>query len=395
MAWNNNGGAGGPWGGPSGDGGKRGGGRGPWGGGPSGPSGPSRPPGGGPGSNIEDLFKKGSERFKGMMPGGIGSPRGIVIVLLVALIGWLLTGFYRVNPNEAGIEMIFGRMVGQPTANGLHWNWPAPIGRVLTPRITDEQRTEIGFVTGRAGARGQEREAQMLTGDENIIEIQAVVIWRVDTRVVNGQTPGIRNFVFNIRSQERTVKDVAEAALRDIVGRNEFEAIRTGGRVKIEGEVKALMQQILDSYGTGIEIRNVQLQKTDPPQSVLNAFRDVQAARADKERLINEAQGYYNGEVEKAKGVGERTTREADAYKEERIAAARGEASRFLALFAEYERAKDITRQRLYLEAMREILQRMDKLFLDSRAGGPVPFISIDPSRRPVPAGVPGTGGNR
>ena len=397
MPWKNNdsggSGSGGPWGGSGNNGsgnnnpppnrGQRP--RNPWGGG--------KGPGGGP--NFEDMLKRGQDNVKRFLPGGLGSPRGLIIAVLGAAAIWLVTGFYRVNPQEAGVEMLFGRMTNI-TQPGLHWNWPAPIGTVHKPLANTEQTTTVGYIGAVRGgqARSIERESLMLTGDENIIDIRAAVIWKIDIRpqtiTVDGKqqqvSVGIRNYLFNSRAPDRTVKDAAEAVLRSIVGRSEFESIRTTGRAKIEADAATAIQDLLNRYGTGIQVLQVQLQNIDPPAKVLDSFRDVQAARADQERMRNDAQGYFNKTVQEAEGQAERIVREAEAYKQERINLAEGEASRFLAIYREYAQAKDVTRQRIYLDAMKDILRAMDKVLMDGRSSGAVPYLPLEPLRR-----APGT----
>ncbi len=391
MPWKDNSGSGGPWGGSggSGNGGKP---RGPWGGGPS-SGGRGGGPFGGP-PKFEDMLRRGGDRMKGILPGGFGSPRGISIVVLVAIVVWLLTGFYRLETYEAGVETVFGRMTaltGERGQGGLYWNWPAPIGAVLKPNVRQIRQTPVGFIStgGRnAQTRSIERESQMLTGDENIIDIQATVLWQVDfepraTReggTVREAAVGIRNFVFAIRRPDQAVKDAAEAALREIVGERDFEVIRTSGRAEIEQQAARHIQEILDLYNTGVRITGVQLQKVDPPTKVIDAFRDVQAARADRERLINEARAYLNREVQQAEGIAQRIIRAGEAYKAERIAIAEGESRRFLSVFEQYKVAKDITRQRIYLETMRDLLMKMDKVIIDSgkNGSGVVPYLPLD-----------------
>jgi membrane protease subunit HflK len=400
MPWKDNSGSGGPWGGSGGSGGNGGNKpRGPWGGG-SGPSG--RGPFGGP-PKFEDMLRRGGDRMKGMLPGGFGSPRGIAIIALIAIFGWLMTGWYQVRPNEAGVEQVFGRMTAL-TGQGLHWNWPAPIGTVQKPNVTAIRQTPVGFVS--AGGRGAqsrslEHESLMLTGDENIIDIQSTILWQVDFEpraITEGgekreASVGIRNFVFNIRRPEQTVKDAAEAALREIVGQRDFEIIRTSGRAEIEKEVKTHLQQLLDTYNAGVRVTAVQLQQINPPAKVIDAFRDVQAARADRERAMNEGQAYRNREVQRAEGQAQQIVRDAEAYKAERIALAEGQSRRFLSVYEQYKQAKDITRQRIYLETMRDLLMKMDKIIVDKNASGVVPYLPLD-SVKP-PAARPQTGESR
>jgi membrane protease subunit HflK len=386
MPWKDNSGSGGPWGGSGGSGGNGGKPRGPWGGGPN-QGGRGGGPFGGP-PKFEDMLRRGGDRMKGMLPGGFGSPRGIALIVLVAVLGWLMTGWYRVNPNEAGVEQVFGRLTNI-TNEGLHWNWPSPIGAVTKPKTTTNRQTTVGFATGGRG-QSREQESLMLTGDENIIDIQATILWNLDfeprAATPNVVPQGIRNYVFNIRRPDQTVKDAAEAALREIVGRRDFEVIRTSGRADIEKEAARHIQEILDLYGTGIRIQGVQLQKVDPPSRVIDAFRDVQAARADRERAINEAQAYRNKEVQQAEGNAERITRAGEAYKAERIAIAEGESRRFLSVYEQYKAAKDITRQRIYLETMRDLLKNMDKTLIDGKTGT---WLSLDPTRQPPPISRP------
>jgi len=363
---NGGGGRGGPWGGNGGGSG----GQGPWGGRGSG--------GGGQPPNFEDMLKRGQDRFRSVLPGGMGSKRAIVLIVLAVVVIWLGSGFYRVQPNEVGVELVFGKWVAT-TNPGLNYNWPAPIGQVLRPTVTNIERQPIGFSTDtRTDIKA---ESQMLTGDENIIEIQFVVHWKIDTRPGK---KGVRNFLFNIRNPEETVKNAAEAAMREVIGKSEFEFARTQGRVQLAAETKKLLQEILDDYGAGIEVRAIQVQKVDPPASVLNAFRDVQAARADKERMVNEATAYLNENVQKAEGEAERIVKAGEAYRAEQIAKAAGEASRFLAVYGQYVKNKDVTKRRIYMEALREVLGSIDKVFIDTRSGGTgvVPYLPLDSLQR-------------
>jgi membrane protease subunit HflK len=357
MPWQNQGGGGGPWG--SGGGGS------PWGRGGGG----MQPP------DLEDLIRKGQDRFKKMMPGGAASPRAVALVVLAAIIVWGVTGFYRVNPDEQGVALVFGRWV-ETTQPGLQWNWPAPIGSVERPQVTRQNRVEVGFRTGLVPGRGDSKrdipaESLMLTGDENIIDIQSVVYWVIKDA---GQ------FLFNIRNPEAAVKSASEAAMREIMGKTAFEFARTQGRGKIQEDSKKLIQQILDMYGSGILITQVEIQKVDPPAKVIDAFRDVQAARADKERAVNEAQAYFNEQTQRAEGEAERLVREAEAFKEARIAESAGASQRFLAVYEQYKSAKDVTMRRMYLETMEDILSGMDKVIIDpsgTGSGGVVPYLPL------------------
>ena len=362
MPWNNQGG-GGPWGGGGG------GSNNPWGRGGGGFGG-NRPP------DLEELLRKSQDRFRRVMPGGVfGSWRGLVLVALVVLLIWFAFGIYRVQPEEQGVELVFGRWT-ETTPPGLHYNWPAPIGHVELPKVTRVNRVEVGFRTsfdsGRSttSTRDVSQESLMLTGDENIIDIQFVVFW-----VINDAG----KFLFQIRNPEETVKSAAESAMREILGKTAFEFARTQGRANIEAEARQLIQAILDQYGSGILVTQVEMQRVDPPGNVIEAFRDVQAARADKERAINEAQAYYNEVTQKAAGTAERVIKEAEAYKLEKVAVAKGEAQRFVALYDQYSVARDVTRRRLYLETMERVLADMNKVLVESgaTASGTVPYLPL------------------
>jgi membrane protease subunit HflK len=405
MPWKNQSGGsggGGPWGG-------NGGGRGPWN---TGDGGGRRPGGGGggrggPPPNFEDMIRRGQDGVRRVMPGGVGSPKGLALIALLVIAIWMATGFYRVDPKEAGVELVFGEVVNV-SAQGLHWNWPSPIGETEKPKITEISKTNVGFVQLGDSRRTEEQESLMLTGDENIVDIKVVVHWRIDARPVTRKVdgidvttqPGIRNFLFNIRNPEKTLKDATESAIREIVGKTPFEEIRTEGRLKIEGDAKLLIQGILNEYGAGIEVARVQLLGADPPDKVLPAFRDVQAARADRDKMINEATAYQKRILERANGRADQVTRAAEAFKQERIQIAQGETSRFLALLHEYEAAKDITRTRIYISTMQDILKSMEKIIVDqSGSQGVVPYLPLDEliKQRGTPRteggdGTPGTG---
>jgi len=360
MNWNTQ--RGGPWGG--------GGGQGPWGGG--GPSRPKPP-------DIEDLLRKSQDRMRQFLPSGGGGAKRLAILGVAAVIVWFATGFYRVEPDELGVELLFGKF-NERTQPGLNWNFPTPIGQVYTPKVTRINAVQIGLRTQtdpRArGATGRAipEESLMLTGDENIIDIRFVAFWRIRDA---------QQFTLKIRNPEATVKAAAEAAMREVVGKSNFEYARTQGRTQIQQEVRVLLQQILDSYSAGIEITDINLQQVEPPQNVLDAFRDVQAARADKERAINEATAYLNEVVQQAEGEAARIGNEAEAYKQEKVALATGDTSRFLSVLEQYKVEKDVTRRRIYLETMRGVMGGMDKVLIDTPTGGQgvVPYLPLNELR--------------
>jgi membrane protease subunit HflK len=313
------------------------------------------------------------------MPGGSMGGRGIAAIVIGAVFLWALTGLYTVKPDEVGINMIFGRYTGT-TQPGLNYNLPYPIGTVIKPRVTVVNTTEVGFrITDsrRGGMRDVPEESLMLTGDENIVDIDFAVQWQINPAKA-------ADYVFNIQSPDASVKAAAESAMREVIGRRNIQAILTTDRGPIEAEVRQLMQDILNSYGAGVEIRQIQLQKVDPPAQVIDAFRDVQAARQDQDRLRNEAETYASKVVPEARGEAARIVQEAEAYRERAVAEANGQASRFKQVFEEYRKAPDVTRQRMYLETMERVLGGSDKIILDQKQGGQgvVPYLPLDQAQR-------------
>ncbi len=369
MPWQNSGGG---W-----QGGGRGGG--PWGGGPQGP----RRPGGSPPPNIDDLIRKGQERLRKLLPGR-GGGSGLVAVLVIALVLWSLTGFYRVGVDEQGVVLRFGKYQ-ESTLPGLHWHLPWPIEAALTPSVTKRNQVDIGFRQG-MGQRGRPSglldESLMLTGDENIVDIAFTVFWRIKDA---------KDYLFNIEPpQSATVKAVAESVMREIVGKTPIQRALTEGRREIEESSRTRIQEVLDGYQAGIQILEVKLEKVDPPSQVIEAFRDVQAAEADRERFRNEAERYANKIIPEARGKANQMLQEAEAYREQVIAGAEGDAARFLSVYEEYRQAKDVTRQRMYLETMEKILSGVDKVILDEKAGNVVPYLALpelEKRRRSPPSG--------
>ena len=376
MPWSNQ--SGGPW----GQRGSKGGG--PWGAGPSGGGGGGAPP------DLEEILRRSQDRLKDFMPGG-GSMggKGAAIILLAALLLWLATGFYTVRPNEVGLNLIFGRFVGQ-TGEGLRYNLPYPIGQVVKPSVTTVNTIEVGFRTGvdpRRTGRDVLEESLMLTGDENIVDVDFIIQWQI-----NPARPG--DFVFNIQDPAGTIKAVGESAMRDVIGRRNIQPILTTDRGVIEQDVKQLMQDTLDYYGAGVIVRLVQLQKVDPPQQVIDAFRDVQAARADQERLQNEAQTYANRVIPEARGRAAQIIQAAEAYREQTVAEAVGQAARFAQVYEQYRLAPEVTRERMFLETMERVLGGTEKVIIDSNGAGQgvVPYLPLDQLNRRQPVAAPGQG---
>ena len=372
MPWKNQG--GGPWGsGP----------KGPWGNGPQ-SVGP-RPP------DLEDLLRRGQDKIQQLRPGGHFSGMGIALVLIGALAIWGLSGFFRVQSEELGVVLRFGKHV-RTVQPGLNYHLPYPIETVLLPKALRVSTISIGMTlindpTGRGRTmRDVPEESLMLTGDENIVDVDFTVLWRI-------KPDGVGNFLFNIQNPEGTVKAVAESAMREVIGRSNIQPILTGARTTTEAAVQELMQKTLDKYQSGILIQQVQMQKVDPPNEVIASFRDVQAARADLERLQNEAQTDANKVIPDARGRASQILQIAQGYKEQAIAEAKGQAARFLKVYDEYSKAKDVTRERIYLETLERVLGGSDKIVIDPGAagtGGVVPYLPLgELNRRPAAATQP------
>jgi modulator of FtsH protease HflK len=375
------------------------GGGGPWGSGPKGPWGSGSPPSGSSPPDLEELLRRGQDKLRTVLPGGGLGGRGIALIALLAIVLWGFSGFFRVEPDELGLVMRFGKYV-RDAKPGLNYHIPYPVESVELPKVTRVNRIDIGMRVVEDMRRGTQmrdvpEESLMLTGDENIVDVDFAVFWVVKA------DGGAGAYRFNIQNPEGTVKAVAESAMREVVGRSEIQPILTGARQNIETAVTELMQKVLDSYSSGIQVTQVQMQKVDPPAQVIDSFRDVQAARADQERAQNEAQTYANRVVPEARGRAAQVTQSAEAYREQTVAEATGQTSRFNQIYDEYKKAPGVTRQRLYLETMERVFGGTDKIILDSSGqagGGVVPYLPLPELRnRPPtpPPPAPPTGGNR
>ena len=320
------------------------------------------------------MLRRSQDRLRSFLPGrGLGST-GLVIILLIVVGVWLLSGIYFVGASEQGIVLRFGAYTKR-TSPGLNYHLPWPIETAYSINVTGQRQITIGYRTQADSSddtaqTGEDipAEADMLTGDENIIDINFTVGWVI-------RDAGA--YLFNVEDPDTTVKAVAESAMREVVGRSQFEAILTQDREHIQMEVRELMQKTLDEYGAGITITNVNMQKADPPGDVLAAYRDVQAARADQERARNEAEGYANKVIPNARGSAARIVQGAEAYRQQVIAEASGQAKRFLSILAQYRAAPDVTRRRIYLDTMAGILKDMNKVVVDDSAKGVVPYFQL------------------
>ena len=354
MNWNNNNNS--PWGS---------GGNNPWGGNNSNNS-----------SDIEESIKKARDRLNKFK---LGSPRNISIFVIVAILLWIATGFYRVEPDEQGIELLFGKWNGTTTQPGLHYFFPTPIGTTITPKVEVIRKinvgyrsaTDLGFSSNSNTERKVTEESLMLSGDQNIADVHFTVLYKIKDA---------GNFLFKLRNPEQTVKDMSESVMREVVGQRDLQFLLTEGRQEVEQVVRIDLQDILDSYESGVLIQSIQLQSVDPPGQVIDAFDEVQRARQDKERLVNEANSYLNKIVPNARGEAAKLIQEATAYKEQVVKQAEGVAQNFLDVYNSYKDAKDVTRRRIYLETLRDVLEGPNKIILDDTGTGQgvVPYLPLN-----------------
>src|SRR6266566_8067286 len=373
-----------PWSNQTGGGRPGGNSRGPWGNGPMG--GGSRP-------DLEELLKRGQDRLKRALPRSFSGSGGTIIGLIAVAV-WLASGIYIVDPDEQGIVTRFGAFVGRTTP-GINYHLPWPIESVATPPVTRENQLNIGYRVGNSeGARDIPEESLMLTGDENIIDTNFTVFWVIKDAAA---------FLFNVENPDNqldgAVKAVAESAMREVVGKNQIEPILTANREPIQDEVRVLMQRILDNYGAGVTVTRVQMQKADPPAQVIESYRDVQAARTDQDRMRNEAEAYANKVVPEARGGAARIVQQSEGYKQQVTAEAQGEAQRFVSVYDQYKKAPDVTRRRIYLDTMRDILAQTNKVILDNKNSSNVlPYLPLPELRQGTPrtgAPVADAGGAR
>jgi membrane protease subunit HflK len=389
MPWSSQGGGG--------NGGRKGGGGGPWGQGPWG-SGSGGGNGGRDQPDLDELLRRGQDRMRRVMRGGGGGggiggggigggvPRAFIFLLgLLMLAGVAFYGFfYRVNPDEQGIVLRFGKYE-RWEGPGLHFRWPYPIEEVRLPKVTQQRTIEVGSARSTIGARDS---GLMLTGDGSVVDVRFVVFWRIspDKDPSNGDT-GVEQFLFNIAQPETTVREVAESAMREVVGQSSLQPLLTGGRQQTQEEVQKLMQKTLDYYRAGIKIDQVQLKEVDPPEEVIGAFREVAAAAQEKETLIKQAQTYADQVTPRAHGEADRIIAAAEGYRDQTVAEATGQAARFLMVYDEYRKAPDVTRERLYLEMQERVLEGADKIIIDQKSGqGVVPYLPLEQLQKREPA---------
>ena len=309
--------------------------------------------------------------------------RGIAALIGLVVIAWLSTALYRVQPDEKGVVLRLGKWVGT-TDPGLHVHLPYPIDSVLLPKVTQVNQIQLGLGPAQAQTDTKANRArQMLTGDENIVEADSTVFWKI-------RDPGL--FLFKVDNPELAVRIAAEDALRDVVSRTPIQAAMSDKRQQIADETHVLLQKLLDDEQAGVEITQVQLQRVEPPLAVIDAFNDVQRARADQERARNEAEAYANDILPRARGDAERTRQDADAYKIQVVNLAHGEADAFLPLLKSYETAKDVTAWRLYLDSVDEVLKKASKVIVDTSGKGVssvMPYMPVTEFKQPASAAPP------
>jgi membrane protease subunit HflK len=337
---------------------------------------------------IEARLKKSANKLRDLFNGKnnfFNSPNKALFSIIggIILLFWLLSGFYIVNEGEQAAVTRFGKFARIATP-GPNYHLPAPFEQVQVVNVEHSQKEEIGFrsvptnskaanyvkITGNDKLALIPQESLMLTGDENIVDINFSVQWHISN---------LKDYLYNVVSVKDTVKSAAESAMREVIGNTPIAAAQTEGRAKIEEEAKILLQKILDKYQSGIIIENLHLLKVDPPTEVIDAFRDVQTARADKERLINQAEAYSNDILPKARGEAAKMIQDAEGYKSNVIEKARGEANRFSDIYKQYANAKEVTKKRMYLEAMEDILQDATKFIIGDEAGkSVVPYLLLN-----------------
>ena len=360
MAFNDK--SGGPWGGGSGQNNGGPGGN-PWGGGSNQNNNP----------DLEDVLKNIRERFKRFYPSGPNGSRFLILIALIIVVIWLLSGFYSVGTQQQGIVLRFGDYL-RTTQPGLHYHLPNPIEQVLLPQVTSVNRIDIGFrsLDGNSNARRDvSSESKMITGDENIVDIDFRIMWKISMA---------ENFLFNLQDPEETVKVAAESVMRGIIGQTKIESALTDAKESIQSQAKTKLQELVDEYRAGIEIRDVQLLSVNPPsEDVIDAFNDVQRARQERDKLINEAEAFYNDVVPRARGESAQLVAQAEAYSEEIVNRAKGDASRFNDVYESYLLSKDVTVRRIYLETFEEILGNVNKVVIDTEVSqsGVLPFLPL------------------
>lgn len=374
MPWSNqNGGGGGPWGGGGGSGGNGGGNKGPWG------QGPNRPRGGGGGRgnggppDLEEIFRRGQDQLKSVVPGGFNG--GIAAIIGLLIVGFILiNSVYTVQPDERGVEMRFGKPKEEISMPGLHYHfWP--LETVELVKVTEQQQN----IGSKSGTGDQSAAGLMLSGDQNIVNVQFSVLFSVTDP---------KAYLFNVENPADTLQQVSESAMREVVGRRPAQDIFRDNRQAIAEDVKTTIQATMDSYGAGISVNTVAIEDAAPPREVADAFDEVQRAEQDEDRFVEEANQYSNQVLGKARGQAAQIREEAAAYKGRVVQEAQGEAQRFISVYEAYKQAPEVTRKRLYLETMQGVLGKSKKFILDEKNGqGVLPYLPLNEIGKPAQSG--------
>lgn len=356
MPWSNQSGGGGPWGtGPTGGGG-----------------GGQQPP------DLEELLRRGQDRLRTVLPKGSNNRFLVPIIILALVAFWFSRAIYQVQPQEVGVELLFGKAKQELSNPGLHFHW-WPIEQVEIAPAQQENQENIGVFAATGARRTGTDASLMLSGDQNIVDIDFSVLWRIKDPVA---------YLFNVTDQRGIVRSVAESSMREFVGRSRADAVRTENRAEVQEAVRNSVQATLDDYNSGIVITGLNLERAAPPAEVLDAFEEVQRAEQDRERFKQEAEAYANKRLGEARGEASRVREEAQGYKERVVAEAQGEAQRFVSVYDAYAQAKDVTRQRLFLETLEGVLGRSSKVIVEGGTGsGVVPYLPLPEVDRRIKQG--------
>lgn len=335
--------------------------------------------GGGQPPDIDEVLRRAQENFRQVMPGGFGFGKFLVLGIALVAVLWLASGFYIVQPGRQAVVQRFGDWTRTQVQEGLDYHMPWPIERQTTVNVSEVRRMEIGFAErmtthGETMKQDIPEESLMLTSDANIVDLDLVVLWNIRSA---------EDYLFKIRDQENTIKKVAESAIREVVGQTRMFPIITREREEVAKRAKELMTEMLDDYESGVNIRQVLIQQAEVHPDVQNAFQDVQSANQDAIDVQNRAQAYREDIIPKARGQAIQMKQEAEAYRQSTIARAEGDAERFESVYEAYLTGKNVTRERMYIETMENVLKNAEKTLLDSSAGGgAVPYLPLDAARR-------------
>jgi membrane protease subunit HflK len=329
-----------------------------------------------------NLFTAVTARAKEMLRLPHLGRRGALLLCAFALVAWAASGIYKVGPDEQGLVLRLGRWVATE-APGLHYRWPSPITTVLLPRVTNVNELQSSALIkhqepGWANTASHASGSRMLTGDENIVEADYSVLWKIKDAGA---------YLFHVHDPQGMIRMVAETTVRAVIGRNPIQAVLSDRRQQIAIEVQSELQRLLDSYGAGILVIQVQLQRVDPPAAVIDAFNDVQRARADQVRARNEAEAYRNDILPRARGQADHIVQDAEAYRTQAIDQAQGDVSAFLSAYKAYQQAPEVFSWRLYLDSMDQVLRRASRVVVDSSGKGMSGVVPYMPLGEPLPHG--------